>query len=241
LVDFSQKPYFHYGDILNLLMNSIQSQADVRFHSLIRIFSNGERFLVSNNKEESVGYMENRLYRYGVYEKNRKTNHRNVSSCFRMWDYLLYSPPEIFQYRSQKFNMAHGLTIIQQHGRYCDFFGFSTRPGNNQINNFYLDQKELFTKFVEDFYVEMRDKLTDLSNHTFRLPEGTQFVEHYLLTLSPRQQECAKLLAEGFNTKEIAQQLYLSPRTVETHIDILKDKFKARNRVQLMGMLNKLL
>jgi DNA-binding NarL/FixJ family response regulator len=44
--------------------------------------------------------------------------------------------------------------------------------------------------------------------------------------LAPRQREVLRLMAEGFTTKEIASQLDLSPKTVETH------------RMQLMQALN---
>lgn len=241
MVDITQKPYFHYNDVIDLLMAPIQTLANVQFHSLIRIFANGERFLISRNKEESISYMENRLFRYGVYEKNHPKNHQNISSGFRMWDYLSYAPPEIFQHRLQKFNMAHGLTVIQQHGNYCDFFGFSTTPGNTQINNFYLDQKELFTQFVQNFYIQMADTLLNLATKIFMLPSSTVFVSNPILSLTPRQLDCSQLLAKGITSKEIARVLNLSPRTVETHIDTLKDKFRAKNRVHLIHSLNKIL
>ena len=45
-------------------------------------------------------------------------------------------------------------------------------------------------------------------------------------TLSPRQREILKLVADGLNTKEIAGHLSISAKTVETH------------RAQLMERLN---
>ena len=38
-----------------------------------------------------------------------------------------------------------------------------------------------------------------------------------LAVLTPRQREVLQLLAEGKSTKEIASELYVSPKTVETH------------------------
>lgn len=236
-MDISQKPYFQYNEIIDSLLSPIHSLADVKLDCLIRKYANGERFLISTNKEESTSFIENKLYRYGLYERNYK----DVSSCFQMWDHFLYTPPEIYQRKSQKFNMAHGLTIVQQQGDFCDFFNFSTSTGNNQINNFYLNQKDLFTQFIQDFYMDLSSTLEDLSHHTFRLPKGTTFVEYALLTLSSRQQDCAKLLVQGYKTKEIARLLDLSPRTVEMHISILMDKFKVRNRAQLTYAISKLL
>ncbi|MDR3477928.1 MAG: LuxR C-terminal-related transcriptional regulator [Gammaproteobacteria bacterium] len=55
-----------------------------------------------------------------------------------------------------------------------------------------------------------------------------------------RQQECVNLLLTGATAKEIAQKLHLSARTIESYIDILKSKFFARNKADLIVKLCKL-
>lgn len=99
----------------------------------------------------------------------------------------------------------------------------------------------MFEDFMKEFYVKMVHELSELTDHKFSLPNNTQFITNFLCSLPQRQQDCAHLLVEGINTKEIAKILQLSPRTVETHIDILKDKFKAKNKAQLIYFLNKIL
>jgi DNA-binding CsgD family transcriptional regulator len=48
-------------------------------------------------------------------------------------------------------------------------------------------------------------------------------------TLTPREREIWGLLADGMSSVEIAEKLYLSPRTVDTHRKNLMDKLKADN------------
>ncbi|MEI6520814.1 MAG: response regulator transcription factor [bacterium] len=48
-------------------------------------------------------------------------------------------------------------------------------------------------------------------------------------TLTPREREIWVLLAEGMSSVEIAEKLYLSPRTVDTHRKNLMDKLDADN------------
>lgn len=55
-------------------------------------------------------------------------------------------------------------------------------------------------------------------------------------SLSVRQKECFFFLVRGYTAKQIAQQLGLSYRTVETHINHLKNKFNCRTKGQLIEM-----
>jgi DNA-binding NarL/FixJ family response regulator len=65
----------------------------------------------------------------------------------------------------------------------------------------------------------------------------TQLSEQHAIEqteVSPREKEVLKLVAEGLSTKQIAAQLDISNRTVETHrINLLK-KLKASNTAELI-------
>ncbi len=50
------------------------------------------------------------------------------------------------------------------------------------------------------------------------------------MKLSPREQEIIKFLCDGFSDKEIAQELSISARTVQTHVTRIVLKLDAKNR-----------
>jgi DNA-binding NarL/FixJ family response regulator len=52
--------------------------------------------------------------------------------------------------------------------------------------------------------------------------------------LSPREQEICALLAYGYTNAEIAQRLYISERTVETHRNKIQSKLNLKSRVELV-------
>jgi DNA-binding NarL/FixJ family response regulator len=54
------------------------------------------------------------------------------------------------------------------------------------------------------------------------------------LAVSNREQEVLELLFQGMTTREIADELYLSHHTVESHRKNLINKFEARNSVHLI-------
>jgi non-specific serine/threonine protein kinase len=56
-------------------------------------------------------------------------------------------------------------------------------------------------------------------------------------TLTRREREVAALLARGLSNKEIAEHLFLSPRTVEGHVDNLLKKLACTSRAQVAALI----
>jgi DNA-binding NarL/FixJ family response regulator len=54
--------------------------------------------------------------------------------------------------------------------------------------------------------------------------------------LSPREREVVDLLADGLNADGIAERLFLSPQTVQTHVRNLMRKLGARTRVHAVAL-----
>lgn len=52
--------------------------------------------------------------------------------------------------------------------------------------------------------------------------------------LSVRELEITKLIINGLTNKEIAMKLYISEKTVKTHVNHILKKLKLKNRVQIM-------
>ncbi len=55
-------------------------------------------------------------------------------------------------------------------------------------------------------------------------------------TLSPREREVLALVAEGRSNKAIAEELYVSPNTIKTHVASLLQKLDADTRAQLAAI-----
>jgi len=51
--------------------------------------------------------------------------------------------------------------------------------------------------------------------------------------ISPREMEVLQLIAGGFGNREIAEKLFISERTVKTHVTHLLEKLNLRDRTQL--------
>ncbi|MBU4348686.1 response regulator transcription factor [Patescibacteria group bacterium] len=53
-------------------------------------------------------------------------------------------------------------------------------------------------------------------------------------TLTPREQQIMRLLAEGLSTKDIADQLFISPKTVENHRSNIMNKLDLHSTMELV-------
>lgn len=69
-------------------------------------------------------------------------------------------------------------------------------------------------------------------------PTPERFFERY--AISPREREVIQLLARGKSHKEIAAELYISPRTAESHVYRIFRKCAVNNRVELLNVLRSL-
>jgi LuxR family transcriptional regulator of spore coat protein len=55
------------------------------------------------------------------------------------------------------------------------------------------------------------------------------------VSLSEREREVLQCIAAGLSSKQCAQQLGIAPRTVERHVENLRNKLNARNKPHLVA------
>jgi DNA-binding NarL/FixJ family response regulator len=68
--------------------------------------------------------------------------------------------------------------------------------------------------------------------------QAYDIASHNVPTLTRREKEILKLLSEGLTSNEIANQLYLSSYTIDTHRKNMLQKFNVHNTQALLKAVN---
>ena len=94
-------------------------------------------------------------------------------------------------------------------------------------------------------YLLKTDKISGIAQALHTMMEGSSVLDTDVLrkltpqpnpaleTLTPREQDIAKLVAQGLTNKDIAETLFLSEGTVRNNIVVIMEKLGVSNRTQL--------
>jgi DNA-binding CsgD family transcriptional regulator len=167
------------------------------------------------------------------------------------------------------FNIGNELVISQINDNYHEYFHFYCDAKDRSVLNILLGAMPLLEHFILYFLNEAHDLIQasieqplvqpwktppgkPSGERDLQLPKkadflaATQIKRFYLPNaddsdyLSERELACAKLLVHGMTAKEIALSLEISPRTVEVHINSIKDKLGCTWKSEVARQLIKL-
>ena len=109
-----------------------------------------------------------------------------------------------------------------------------------------IDNYDILFKEIEvDGYLDKQLGLETTMKAIQEVFKGEKYVDENIkkmleigkwMNISKREKEVVELLRTGALQKEIAGQLFISPRTVESHIKNLTKKMKAKNTTHLIAI-----
>lgn len=170
---------------------------------------------------------------------------------------------------AKKLQMDFSVMIIEKGDDYVEFFGFAGQSEESSLDKLYLNQPSLLKSFAGYFKQKLGPQLltmekesnfllTDIPNKAFRSqalihPDisldshkaflrdvGMERYLQYAEALSPREKQCLKLLVAGRSAKETGIVLGLSPRTVESYFETIKQKLSCWSKAQVYSIAEKL-
>lgn len=165
----------------------------------------------------------------------------------------------------ESFNADYWFNIIETQDDYYDITGFATHRNNSTIIDTYLNDFDVYQHFLFYFKdkahalienAEMnrvlqpslrydQSKITMLDENKIRKENfyaQTPIKKYYLNPedsnkyITQREFDCLNLMAKGKQIKEIARDLMLAPRTIESYLNNIRTRLGCRSRSQLMDI-----
>lgn len=206
-----------------------------------RITKKGELIYITNRIDFILNYWEEGLPLFTGFAESPK----EVQSIVSNWDGVV--PGEVINF-SKQHSCFDGFSFSS---RYCDTVQFASFLRSHPIDRpeqFYLKNQNILRCWLKHFEWEMRHLLAKAKENPILLPleyilpqekafKGERTIKlHYRNRESKvtlREMDCLYLLSKGFTCPFIAEMLKLSPRTVETHLESVKNRFGLFSRDDL--------
>ena len=228
----------------------------ITFFSFVRSFHDNSRLHLTNH----IGSAE---YFYNNYHRYRQQSTVQTDCNFSSGHFLCNHLPEkeklIYVDVRNYFGLDHILMIIDENINHRDFYFIGTDSSNYKIVSLYLSHLDLIYRFIDYFKETAKNLIVESHKNKLILPDYTQtevdefnfsdetiaaFNESISLPfphvidgvqLTKRQADCLFYLAKGMASKQIAQQLQLSPKTIEHYLTNVKTKLGCHNRAELIA------
>lgn len=157
-----------------------------------------------------------------------------------------------------KYDFWNGVSLIYRYDNYIDIVSFALGASHKDNCGLLVNNKEFLKTFINHFrekssnLLESKEKSKlalfgnrfDTAYSPNPLLEKVKIVEKQLkrsmvrsfedLKLSPRELECLELMSHGKTAKEIAQEIQISPRTVESYVTNIKVKTECNYKSELI-------
>ena len=135
---------------------------------------------------------------------------------------------------------SHGISFVIAKENYTDIYDFATTSNNLGQINYYLNNQDLLYNFFQEYLNKFAPTLNNLEKQPlviiptrpkeFRIEKS---VAPTFAKLTKREIDCLELLSKGLTAKMIGKFLILSPRTVERHLDNIREKVNLKSKVEL--------
>ena len=245
---FSLNSSKHVQEICDPILGSI----GITYFNYIKIYNNDcSRELLTNNSD-----WINHFYQNGLYNSVGAVDVEHLlPKGYFLWSEMDEKDPIYLQGRDF-FNIDNGISFVIKRDDVTYLYIFASNKEQHAINNFYLGNIDLLQRFIHYFTDKGQTLIKESEKNRIYLPnpqhvntnrvnnmsisdnlrkeflDATPVNRYFLLNesdnlyLTTKQAECASLLAKGMTSKQIAQHMNISFRTVEKNVLDLRQKIQ---------------
>jgi DNA-binding CsgD family transcriptional regulator len=225
----------------------------IHLFTYLKKFNDGSEINLSTDPRWIFDYYYLALYRTSMYESE---HHKTGIS---IWP--VNCPSLVFQHGREHFDSVYGFTLCQEQEDSCEFFFFSLSSKHYKMLDVCINNLDLIEEFTLYFKERASELLKSCDSQRIIIPNNlcqqktdllytsnylrekfTQAIKRNSFTkwlrshepLTKREAECLDLLIDFQTVPELAKELNISKRTVETHLERIKAKLKCQSKQELL-------
>lgn len=203
----------------------------------LKRFADGSEIRLSNKPDWIEYFYEKKLYQLSIFENGEN----QFDEGFLLWQTLKDKHFPVLN-NARKHQIDHGLTYCIPDKNFTEYFFFGSKVDKPETLNQMINHLPLLKSFGEfEFKLKAENLLSDAEKNRILVSPSKINDQAENKCLTNRELEISQKLILGFSAKEIAVKLYLSPRTVETHIAHIKQKLNCTKRSELIKKLFQLM
>ena len=253
----SKHPIFTQAQILRDICKPLE-RFNINLFSHVHINNDSEMTCLHNRPGFVANYLSKNYHHADIHAANQ-----NQFGEFLLWDSLTCTGKSNTMLKDAV-DLGHKqfFTLVEKDMSGMNFYHFATPSSSIGMNQIYLSNIDALKAFIQyfksttksakelspwrDIKLSIKKKHSDIElivedklisvNDTKN--EFYQDISHAIIThptLSKQQANCLHLLAMGFSAKEIADQLNLSRRTVESYLAHIRQVYGCRNSKELIA------
>ena len=189
----------------------------------------------------------------GAYE-----NKDVIDQCFADTGASLWAlkPQNPIWQDARHFGYGNCITISHDTKEFREFIGFYAASDNSAINHFYVNHIDKIRNIRAQFLSQATDLIKKAEEERLLLAQPVypaimtnsslsikpSFLMHKNVNLSlnipPQRRQCLEHLAQGKTSKEIAQAMSLSSKTIDHYLAILRKELSCRSSRELITCYN---
>lgn len=253
----SKHPIFMQAPLLIDICKPLE-RFNINLFSHVHINHNSEMTCLHNRPGFVANYIAKNYHHADIHAANQ-----NQLGEFLLWDSLTCTGRSN-QMLKDAVDLGHKqfFTLVEKDLTGMNFYHFATPSSSAAMNQVYLSNIDALKAFVQyfktttkaakelknwqDFKLIIEEKHSNIDlmvgkksiqidnlKNDFYHDISNKVIVHP--ALSKQQKNCLYLLAMGFSAKEIADQLHLSRRTVESYLAHIREVYGCRNSKELIA------
>lgn len=240
-IKFKNHPSLEFHkDIAQICQNFFQ-KFNYNILNFIRRYDDGAVIYLCDNRDWLEHYLNNNYPGLGAFEQNSVP----ITSDYVLWTALSDVDPVVIDSRTI-FNIKYGVTLVCKFSGGCDYFNFGTAEDERAVMGKIYNELDELKQFVNLFYEKTKRILHRVEQQRFNLDQFATVekvikpIERLYLGpaydyayLTEKELACLKSLITGRTIPEIAILLQASPRTVEKHVENIKNKLHCKTQFEL--------